>query len=126
MGRLGNKLRSTITSQGMGVCFFCPGCQEPHNVTTQGRHAWVFDGNLYAPTLSPSVLVTSGHYTPGYEGSECWCTYAAKYNTKSPFGCKRCHSFIRAGQIQFLSDCSHSLAGQTVDLPDYPTTESVK
>lgn len=29
-----------------------------------------------------------------------------------------CHSFIRDGRIEFLSDCTHALAGQTVDLPD--------
>ena len=31
---------------------------------------------------------------------------------------KRCHSFIKDGQIQFLGDCTHSLAGQTVALPN--------
>jgi hypothetical protein len=31
----------------------------------------------------------------------------------------RCHSFIRDGQIQFLSDCTHALAAQTVDIPDW-------
>jgi hypothetical protein len=30
----------------------------------------------------------------------------------------QCHSFIRNGQIQFLSDCHHELAGKTVDLPE--------
>lgn len=29
-----------------------------------------------------------------------------------------CHSFVRDGRIQFLSDCTHKLANQTVDLPD--------
>ena len=30
----------------------------------------------------------------------------------------RCHSFVRSGRIEFLSDSTHALAGQTVDLPD--------
>lgn len=30
----------------------------------------------------------------------------------------RCHSFIEGGRIRFLSDCSHALAGQTVELPE--------
>jgi hypothetical protein len=30
-----------------------------------------------------------------------------------------CHSFVRDGRIEFLSDCTHRLAGQTVDLPDF-------
>ena len=30
-----------------------------------------------------------------------------------------CHSFVTDGRIQFLGDCTHKLAGQTVDLPDW-------
>jgi hypothetical protein len=30
----------------------------------------------------------------------------------------RCHSFVRAGMIEFLSDCTHELAGKTVPIPD--------
>jgi len=28
-----------------------------------------------------------------------------------------CYSYITDGRIQFLSDCTHELANQTVDLP---------
>jgi len=31
----------------------------------------------------------------------------------------RCHSFVRDGRIEFLPDCQHALAGQTVELPDW-------
>jgi hypothetical protein len=34
-----------------------------------------------------------------------------------------CHSFVTDGKIQFLSDCTHALAGQTVALPDWPTED---
>jgi hypothetical protein len=27
--------------------------------------------------------------------------------------------FVTDGRIQFLGDCTHALAGQTVDLPDW-------
>jgi hypothetical protein len=30
-----------------------------------------------------------------------------------------CHSFVIDGRIQFLSDSTHVLAGQTVDLPKW-------
>lgn len=33
---------------------------------------------------------------------------------------KVCHSFVTDGRIQFLADCTHDLAGLTVDLPDFP------
>lgn len=87
---------------------------------------WSFDGNLERPTFSPSVLVTSGHFTPGFNAAEkgCWCTYNAEQIAKgqeaSCFECFRCHTFIVAGMVQFLSDCTHALAGQTLALPDLP------
>jgi hypothetical protein len=49
------------------------------------------------PTFSPSILVT-------WEWGE-------------RRGKKVCHSYVREGQIQFLGDCTHKLAGQTVPLP---------
>jgi hypothetical protein len=79
---------------------------------------WVFNGNYDRPTFSPSILVTSGHYAGS--GSKCWCTYNASEiaagREPSGFKCSRCHSFVRNGQIQFLTDCTHKLAGKTVDL----------
>lgn len=32
------------------------------------------------------------------------------------FSC--CHSFVENGMIRYLDDCTHSLVGQTVELPD--------
>lgn len=82
------------------VVFTCPGCGFDHGVTvTPGTPypAWEWNGSLEAPTLRPSVL----------------CTY--------PWGPGReqrtCHSFVTEGRIQYLGDCSHGLAGQTIDLP---------
>jgi hypothetical protein len=31
----------------------------------------------------------------------------------------RCHLFIRNGKIQFLGDCTHELAGKTVDMVEF-------
>jgi hypothetical protein len=64
-------------------------------------------------------LVTCGHYVPGHTGS-CWCTFNAKRPGDASFQCFRCHSFVRAGRIEFLNDSTHALAGKTVDLPDLP------
>lgn len=106
---------------GGGVRFLCPGCKDWH--ATDNR--WVFDGDVEKPTLSPSVLVRSGHFISDYkEGDGCWCKYNAEHpNDKASFHCYLCHSFVRQGKIEFLEDCSHALAGQTVDLPpmeDWP------
>lgn len=73
--------------------FFCPGCKEEHQIDT----SWTFNQNYEKPTFSPSVLWNPKHLNPNKH---------------------ICHSFVRDGKIQFLSDCTHELAGQTVELPD--------
>jgi hypothetical protein len=80
------KLR--IVSGGC-VAFYCPGCKRYHTINVDGSQypTWTFNGDYDKPTVSPSILIP---------------------------GC--CHSFITNGKIQFLSDCKHELAGQTVDL----------
>ena len=75
--------------------FYCPGCERRHTLD----QTWDFDGNYEAPTFNPSVL-----------------TYGSPWQTDVP----RCHSFIRAGRIEFLSDSTPLLAGQTLDLGPFP------
>ncbi len=31
---------------------------------------------------------------------------------------RRCHSWVTKGNIRFLNDCAHQLAGKTVELPE--------
>jgi hypothetical protein len=96
--------------------FFCPGCQE-HHAPTEG---WMFNGDVEKPTFSPSILVRGTKIT-----EKGW----AEYDAWRAAGCPKrdkpldsvptvCHSFVRGGKIQFLSDCTHALAGQTVELPE--------
>jgi len=120
MSALGKKLR---LCEGNTVMFRCPGCGESHaiNVGSGPGPRWGFNGNGDAPTFTPSILVRTGHYVPGHENKEnCWCTYNAEHPDDATFECRICHSFVTDGRIQFLSDCTHALAGQTVDLPDFP------
>lgn len=93
-----------------GFHIYCPGCKSPHSIRTAGPTAWGFDGNLQAPTFTPSLLVT------WKEPSEV----EGEFDDPSKDVPQVCHSFITAGQIQFLGDCTHALAGQTVPLPPYP------
>lgn len=93
-----------VTSNGAlwGYSFHCPGCDDVHAIPTvgPGRPCWQFNGSLDAPTFSPSILRFEGKCEDG------------------TIVIPRCHSFVRDGRIQFLSDCGHALAGQTVDLPE--------
>jgi hypothetical protein len=107
------------------VCFICPGCNEEHQVWVNGSRregnsaSWGFNGSMDKPTFTPSILIRSGHYAPGHNTSTCWCTYNEEHKEKpAPFQCMVCHTFVRDGKIQFLNDCTHHLAGQTVELPE--------
>lgn len=75
--------------------FECPGCECVHAVPVSGERGWQFNGDLERPTLSPSLLVRE------YEGDTV---------------VRVCHSFVRNGQIEFLSDCTHEHAGKTLPL----------
>lgn len=107
------------------VTFFCPGCKTTHTIPYgEGLGPrWDWNGSATHPTLTPSILVRSGHHSDRHqEGNACWCTYnAAHPDEEDTFECARCHSFVTNGSIQFLDDCSHALAGSTVPLPAYPT-----
>lgn len=82
--------------------FWCPGCTCPHMVVVgEGPGPrWTWDGCVDKPTFSPSLLMRRPYGDPPVD--------------------QVCHSFITAGRIQFLGDCTHALAGQTVDIPDWP------
>jgi hypothetical protein len=53
---------------------------------------WSWNGDSLDPTLRPSIL------------------------TVNPGTGFRCHSFVNDGKAKFLTDCSHNLVGQEVDL----------
>lgn len=91
--------------------FMCPGCRKMHWINDKETNkekephyrylkehnlklpdVWEFNNDFERPTVRASVLT---------------------WNDES-----RCHSFITDGKIQFLSDCTHELAGKTVELPD--------
>lgn len=81
----------------VGVAFECPGCGQMHSITTTRKNEsgarWKWDGNYELPTITPSICATFG-------------------------GKNRCHVSITEGRAEFLSDCTHALAGATVDLPE--------
>lgn len=58
---------------------------------------------MVRPTFKPSILVTLR-----------WSENDASEKDEV------CHSFVTDGQIQFLGDCTHELAGQTVPIPEWP------
>lgn len=109
MGALSKVLRS---QDGDRVAFMCPGCQLSHWIRIAGPNAWTWDGNVEAPTFAPSIEREWFHWVP-----------PATQQNPNPGPQMQvtdiCHSFVRAGKIQFFNDCTHALAGQTVPLPEW-------
>lgn len=100
------------SAEGGRVYFWCPGCSQAHWIAI-GEGAgprWGYNGNADAPTFTPSILVgwTEPSDVPG------------EFDDTSKDIRKTCHSFVTDGKIQFLSDCTHGLAGQTVPLSSFP------
>lgn len=75
-------------------CHWCPGCEEVH-VLPWKRGGWTFNGDVNVPTFTPSFLHTDS------SGSVC-------------------HYILTAGVLNFCGDCTHSLAGKSVPLPELP------
>ncbi len=95
MSKAGPFLRRWQYEGRGGYTFYCPGCKGGHTVQTDAPDGWGFNGDLEKPTFTPSVKLSRGERV-------------------------RCHSFVTDGQIQFLNDCEHALAGSTVPLPRWP------
>lgn len=96
--------RAHIKGEQPHVSVYCPGCKRPHTLRvrpTDTSPSWEFDGNLDLPTIRPSI-----HANP-----------PGQYHIHQfPI----CHSWVTAGRIEYLSDTTHALSGQTIDLPEYP------
>jgi hypothetical protein len=111
-------MKARETAEGSKYYYIkCPGCGDTHTID---KTRWSFNGNFDKPTFTPSLLVRSGHFAPHFKEEDgCWCTYNIENpESEAPFHCVICHSHITDGKIQFLSDCTHALAGQTVELPE--------
>lgn len=75
---------------------WCPACDTHHLFDSR----WKFNGDMEKPTFTPSMLSRMGECT----------VKGIDYDNY------RCHSFVTDGKIKYLSDCSHELAGQEIEL----------
>lgn len=132
-------------TKGRGCWVWCPGCNQAHVLSIRGldgsmpeKAVWEWDGNMTEPTFSPSLLCYSSVHL-------CPKSYVHTEVCEDPRNCgqtghlvlkddKRghnkphvadpawgnCHSFLKRGKWEFLSDSAHSLAGKTVDMVPLP------
>ncbi len=85
------------------LLFHCPACESTHAywlAHPEGRKGpiWEFDGDMEHPSFTPSLRIRGRNA----EGDTC------------------CHLFVRAGQIEYCSDCTHTMAGKTVPMEQFP------
>lgn len=119
MSALSRILRDTEDS---GLMFWCPGCDMAHRIQHGSGDGprWGWNGNGEKPTFTPSILVRATELTEkGDAELKQWQTagYPDRGGVAFDHVDTVCHSFITDGRIQFLGDCTHALADQTVELP---------
>jgi Family of unknown function (DUF6527) len=97
--------------------FTCPGCRTWHVVEVHdaGDQGWSFNGDPERPTFSPSIRVRGVRNITDDEHARLM---RGEHVEPTQFVC---HSFVREGRIEFLPDCTHEMAGMTVDLPPIDT-----
>ena len=129
MGQISSKLRKwTSTEPGQeGVTYWCQGCKNAHSIIVKGPGAWGWNGNAEKPVFTPSVLSKGHDLTPaGRAAWEQWhaegCPSPAPSFERAP-SC--CHTFVgcngaQPGEVIFLGDCTHELAGTVQPFADLP------
>ena len=85
MSALSKKLRlASGPDESKRIAYYCPGCKSAHILNIDGPSpSWTWDGNVDAPTLSPSIRSTV-NFKPEDGGPMV------------------CHHFLRAGIIEIL------------------------
>ena len=97
-------MKLSVSKEGYAG-FSCPGCGYHHRIHVKvgGKSllpepCWDWNGSTEAPTINPSINFS----TVDSDGDPV-----------------RCHSFVRDGKIQFLGDCTHTKANQTLEIPEW-------
>lgn len=111
MGGITKISRVLAAGDDNSLLFNCPGCKIWHQIKHGAGNGprWGWNGDAERPTFTPSVLVTWNEPSDVEE----------EFDDPSKDREARCHTFVTDGRIQFLSDCTHALAGQTMELPEF-------
>lgn len=88
---------------------WCPSCEQNHVLPYREKDGWTFDGNMEAPTFTPSFKHT-------------WTEWQGDAATGRR-GKRVCHYVLTAGVLFFCDDSTHALRGKH-PLPDLPATSA--
>jgi hypothetical protein len=107
------------------LMFWCQGCGMAHQIQhgVGNGPRWTWNGSLHKPTFQPSVLVQWDTLSPAArQRNREFYAANGRYmtNAELPYDEHHvCHTFVTDGRVQYLGDCTHALAGQTVDLQPF-------
>lgn len=109
---------------GGGLTFWCQGCREAHTIWVGkgGGPRWTWNGDVEKPVFGPSVRVSGLRTMRDQFGN--WNGRYLRGENGEPLP-KLCHTFVgcngaQPGEIFFLSDCTHELAGKVLPLAELP------
>ncbi len=102
--------RQLVIETHTGWQIRCRACRW-HEIPKVGKPgaSWTFNGDLSAPTFTPSINETVNALGPHHNP-----------DAGPP---RRCHFIISAGSIAYCSDCTHQLAGQVHQLEAWSDAE---
>lgn len=121
MGAISSKLRKWVNEATgeEGLSFWCQACEGVHGIRIKGEHSWTWNGDADKPVFGPSVgsrgtkHMTDDEYARVRAGEKI--TPVEVY----------CHTFVgcngaQPGEVIFLADSTHALAGTVQPFPDLP------
>ena len=82
------------------LLFHCPGCGHAHSYRIKPdpdnaqAPVWTWNQSMEQPTFRASLLNQAPY----------------------PDGMRICHLYVTDGKIEYLNDCTHELAGQTIEM----------
>lgn len=106
------------------MLIMCEGCGVRHMIATKHpeiwTHNWGFNGDLEAPSFTPSVKIRWPEWIGGEAFEEFTTFETACRTTKDPSKWKIhcCHFVITRGVIAFQGDCTHELMNHNRQLPN--------
>jgi hypothetical protein len=109
MGQVSKSLRRSVN----GYAHFCIACKEMHPLPD----GWSFNGDLEKPTFSPSFKHSGMKIVTDEGGNWTGEWVLDEKGDPVPY---ICHYILTNGILHYCSDCTHSMAGQSVPLAELP------
>jgi len=113
MGIIHEQPLANITGEeGKAFLFHCVACGHGHFFVGAIKGPWTIDEKTKLPTFTPSLKITG---TQPLTHNEAARILAGEKIPPRPYCC---HLNLTNGKLVYHGDCTHSMAGKTVDMVD--------